>query len=294
MLANFFAILGIIAPVFVIAAIGFFWSQQNLPYNGEFISRFVMNIACPCLIVATLSTVTIASNDVWQLSIITLTGLMLYMLVYAVVAYFSPHDWRGLFNTVVFANTGNMGVPIAYFAFGDQGLAMALVVFMVTSLLHFSVGVSLPSGAHPLKTLAKAPVFYAAMVAFGLLLSPVKLPQAVFNSIDLIGDTAIPLMLLSLGVSLHSLKLSLFKRSLAYALLRLLLGFAVGWLLSEWFALQGTLRGVVIIQSAMPSAVFNYLIASRYQREEATVAGVVVLSTILSFASLPFLLWYLL
>lgn len=294
MLATFLAIIGIISPVFIIAAIGFFWSQQKLPYNGEFISRFVMNIASPCLIVATLSTVEIASNDVWQLSIITLTGLVLYMLVYAIVAYFSPHDWRGLFNTVVFANTGNMGVPIAYFAFGDKGLAMALVVFMVTSLLHFSIGVSLPSGGHLLKTLAKAPVFYAAIMAFALLLLPVHLPELVFNSIDLIGDTAIPLMLLSLGVSLHSLKLSLFKRSLAYALLRLLLGFAVGVLLSEWFALEGTLRGVVIIQSAMPSAVFNYLIASRYQREEATVAGVVVLSTILSFASLPFLLWYLL
>jgi predicted permease len=274
--------------------VGYFWSLKGLPYNGEFVSKFVMNIAAPCLILATMVKATISSAALWQMTAITISGLAFFALIQVSLIKALNANVRSYFNPLVFANTGNMGVPICLFAFGEQALALSLVVFMVTSLFHFSVGVSMVGGAHPVTTLLKAPVFYAAIASFSLLLTNTHLPVSLFNSIALIGDSAIPLMLLSLGVSLHSIKLNSIAKPIVFAVLRLAVGFAVGLLLCYLFKLEGMMRGIVLIQSTMPAAVFNYLLASSYKREPEQVAAVVVLSTLLSFITLPFLLWYVL
>jgi hypothetical protein len=97
-------------------------------------------------------------------------------------------------------------------------------------------------------------------------------------------------MLLALGVSLQRLQLGRLKVSLVVALLRLGVGFAGGLLVATLFQLEGAARGVLIIQSAMPAAVFNYLFAQVHGRDPAAVAGVVVLSTFIGFLLLPLVL----
>ena len=110
----------------------------------------------------------------------------------------------------------------------------------------------------------------------------------------MIGDISIPLMLIALGVSLAGINRKYAIKALGLGALRLMIGFAVGWLVSELLGLTGTLRGVLIIQSTMPVAVFNYLLAIRYHKSPEEVAGAVVISTLLSFATLPGLLWFVL
>lgn len=287
-------IFSIIAPVFFTAAVGFLWSSFNFPYNGEFVSRFVMNVSAPCLILATMVKADITHEQLWQMTAITISGLFVLFVVQTLFIKAFKADVRSFFNSLVFANTGNMGVPICLFAFGEKALALSLVVFMITSMFHFSVGVSVVGGHNPLKTLLKAPVFYAAIASFALLLTNTGLPKSVFNTLSLIGDAAIPLMLISLGVSLYSIKLNALGKPLIFAVLRLLVGFIVGLTLCFLFQLEGMIRGIVLIQSAMPAAVFNYLLASTYNRNPDQVAAVVVLSTLLSFMTLPILLWYVL
>ena len=74
--------------------------------------------------------------------------------------------------------------------------------------------------------------------------------------------------------------------------LRLGLGFAVGLAVATAMGLEGTVRGVVIFESAMPVAVFNYLWAVRYNTAPEVVAGLVLASTALSFVTLPLLLLF--
>ena len=285
-------IIAVIAPIFFTASIGFLWSYFQQPYNAQFVSKLVMNIGCPCLILSTITQADIPLDSFKQVSLITASALLISAVVFRGVIYALGDDYRTYMSSLTFANTGNMGVPICLFAFGQDALALSLTLFMVTSLFHFTFGVSWASGAHPLKTLLKTPVFYAAIVAAAMVLLEYKLPIALFNMLSLVGDMAIPLMLFSLGISLHSLKISDLGRSGVYAVARLLIGFSVGLLVCEWFELEGLMRGVILIQSAMPSAVFNYLIAVTYQREAEKVAAVVVLSTALSFITLPALLWF--
>jgi predicted permease len=119
-------------------------------------------------------------------------------------------------------------------------------------------------------------------------------PEWVNNATRLLGGITIPLLLITLGFSLARLKVANLGTSLFLALVRLAIGLAVGHAVVEILGLEGIARGVVILQAAMPNAVFNYLFAKQYDAEPEGVAGMVVVSTLLTFATLPLLLWYLL
>ena len=252
-----------------------------------------MNAGAPCLILAAFLKADVAIAEFSRIALVTAAGLILLLAINTLIVKLRGDDLRTWISPLSFANTGNMGAPICLFAFGEDALALALMVFMITSIFHFSIGLAITGNAHPVKVLIKSPVLYAAILGFALKFSDTHMPVFLFNSIELFGGLAIPLMLFSLGTSLHSLKINGLKNSLFYAVLRLLVGFSIGLLLCQLFALEGILRGIVLIQAAMPSAVFNVLIASNYDRNPDKVAAVVVLSTLLSFLTLPLLLWWI-
>jgi hypothetical protein len=135
---------------------------------------------------------------------------------------------------------------------------------------------------------------WAALIAVTLLWLGVTPPKWVVDTTGLLGGMAIPLQLIALGCSLGQLRIASLPRGLALSLLRLGLGLAIGLAIAEAFALDGLVRSVVILQSAMPVAVSNYLFAVIYKREPAEVAGMVLLSTAIAFVTLPLLLLYLL
>ncbi|MEX2409187.1 MAG: AEC family transporter, partial [Rhodovibrionaceae bacterium] len=176
----------------------------------------------------------------------------------------------------------------------DPGLTFAIVIFMVTAIGNFTIGASLARGSARLSELARMPVLYAVPAGLALVIWDLHLPQWLGNTVELLGGLTIPLMLLALGVSLSRLTMASFTRSFGLSFVRLAGGFAVGVLVAWIFGLEGVARGVVILQATMPTAVFNYLFAERYGRAPSEVAGMVLSSTLLSFATLPLLLWYLL
>jgi hypothetical protein len=283
----------VIAPILFISLLGYVWSFYKLRYDAQFIAKIVMDVASPCLILSTMLKASLDTQEIWLMTAVTVSGLVLLFLFNFILIKLTRVSWRTFMSPLTFANTGNMGIPISLFAFGEHALALSLVIFMVTSLFHFSVGVSIVGSKHPLHTLLTSPVFYATVLSFFFVLTGTTVPVSVFNTLKLLGDMAIPLMIFSLGVSLHSLKAKSFKRSLFFGVMRLVIGFCVGLLLCEIFNLEGIVRGVVMIQACMPSAVFNYLLALNFNRDKEEVAGVVVCSTVLSFITLPLLLWFL-
>jgi predicted permease len=137
----------------------------------------------------------------------------------------------------------------------------------------------------------RMPIIWAIFAALLLLWTGWSLPPIVQRSLGLLGGITVPLMLMSLGYSLASLKITSWKRSMIFALARLIGGFAIGWGVAWLLGLDGLARGVIVIQSSMPPAVLNYLWAARYNNEPEEVAGVVVLSTFISLAFLPVFLW---
>jgi len=172
-------ILAIIAPVFICAALGVVWARSGQAFENEFITRLVMWVGAPCLIVGTLGKVDVSLALLADIALAVIVLLLLTAALAIMLCRMQGLPWRNYLPSLVFPNTGNMGLPLALFAFGEQGLT-------------------------------------------------------------------------------------------------------------------GVLRGVLIIQSTMPVAVFNYLLAIRYRKSPEEVAGAVMVSTLLSFATLPALLWFVL
>ena len=118
----------------------------------------------------------------------------------------------------------------------------------------------------------------------------IEVPPWLANTTRLIGGLTIPLMLLTLGVTLAGLRVTALWRTIALSILRLTMGFSVGYGLATALGFEGVARGVLIVECAMPVAVFNFLFAQRYDRTPSEVAGMVLISTVMAFAMLPLVL----
>lgn len=287
-------IFSIIAPVLVCAAIGFVWARSGRPYDTALVTTLVTNIGTPCLVFATLATVDTGLAAYGEMAIAGLVTVLIFGAVGWVALKAAGLSQRAYLASQMFANVGNMGLPLCLLAFGETGLAFAIAYLAVNVVLLFTIGVALPSGATRPGHLLKLPIIYAVTASLAAIAIEVPVPRWITNTTDILGNLTIPLMLITLGVSLADMKIDSLKRSLWLSVLRLVMGFAVGWATAEVMGFDGVARGVLIIQCAMPIAVFNYLFAARYDREPAEVAGTVVISTVLSFLSLPALLWFVL
>ena len=284
----------IVAPIFIAAAVGYAWARSGRDYDGIFVRRVVMNIGTPCLIVSTIGRAEVATPVLLGIALACWLVVALTIVVFGLLLRLGGLDRRVFLPPLVFANVGNMGLPLALFAFGQEGLALALGFFVANTMAHFTVGIFLTAGRVSLGEMLRTPILHAAFIALFVQLSGVVFPAWLDNTLDLIGGITIPLMLITLGVSLASIQVATLARTTVLALLRLGGGVLAGWLVAWVLGLEGVARAVVILQSAMPAAVFNYLLAQQYGRSPADVAGLVVVSTLLSFLTLPLLLWWLL
>ena len=287
----FTQLFSIIFPVFICALIGFLWAKAKRPFDTNTVGQLVMNIGAPALVISTLSKAQLDVAVFWHMAWLTLVIIACTLVLGLIAVRLWRLELRTYLPSVVFVNTGNLGLPLCFFAFGEQGLAYGIAFFMVMSVLHFSLGLALVSGEGVFKTMVSNPIVHSVWIAVLLLITQWQLPQSVMNTIDLLGQFAIPLMLIALGVSLASLVVEDLFTSLKFSVLRIFGGCAIAWAVCEIFAVEGTMRGVLILQSTMPVAVFNYLIAERYQRSPKAVAGIVVVSTLLAFMVLPLVLW---
>ena len=286
-------LIAILAPIIICIGVGFVWGKSGSEFPADFISRIVMNIGTPCLIVSVMAKVHVDASTMGDVALATayimtamglIAWLWLHLLKLPIATYLPP---------LIFPNNGNMGLPLCLFAFGQTGLALAIGSFMVMLVATFTIGLLLVSEGSWLKRLGsvlKQPVIYAMLIAVGLLLSHTELPRWAANTVDLLGGIAIPLMTIALGVSLATLKIQFLSRSIAFSLARVLGGLLLGYIVCLFMGLTGVSRSVVLLQAAMPIAVLNYLLALRYNRQPEEVAAMVLVSTLIAFAGLPFLL----
>lgn len=289
-----YQLFSIVSPIVFCALIGFILAKRQPNFDVQQIGNLVLNIGAPCLIVASLSKVEIELVQFKQQAIV----VMLLLTITAIVTYLccriSNSDWRGYVPSVTFANTGNMGLSLCFFAFGEQGLALGASFFVVTCIAHFSLGVIWFGGQGSAMALVKTPMLWAALIAIAMQMTDTFMPKWLDNTVSLLGQFAIPLMLLSLGVSLARIKVNALLKPLFFASLRVFGGFAIAWGLCGWFNITGVERGVILLQATTASAVFNYVLAEKYNRIAHEVAALVVVSTLMSFAFIPVVLFILL
>jgi predicted permease len=284
-----FEILAIMVPVVLIAGLGVVWTQRGKDFDTTLITNLVYYFGAPALVFSTLSVIEFDAA-LGNFALAAIASFVGFAVLGAPILLALKMPVRTYLSTLMFPNMGNMGLPICLFAFGDAGLVLAVIYFSVAAVAHYTIGVWLLSGERTPTRLFKTPLVYAAGAALifqGLGATP---PGWLANTSSLLGGMTIPLLLLTLGVSLATTKVVHLVRGSGIAVLRLSIGFAVGLAISAAFGFTGVERGVVILECTMPVAVFSYLLASRFDRAPEDVAGAIAVSTGLSVITLPLIL----
>ena len=166
---------------------------------------------------------------------------------------------------------------------------MAGAISSLIILFHFTVGVFLASKKFNFEIILKSPAFYSVLVSVLILYFQIPVPNFIVNTTMLLTYATIFLILMSLGIALTRLKVFSFNKALISSIARVILGPVVGLTLIYLFNLNGIAAGVLLIQCSMPSAILNYLVGSMYSPKTVidSIASTIVVSTILSFITIP-------
>lgn len=280
-------VLEIVAPVFILAAIGFIWVKLGFEYRIEFITRLAMTLSVPALIFTALMKTEIDPAALTALSLAALVGYAALTVVFFLIVKLAKLNIRTFLAPLIFGNTGNLGLPLALFAFGDTGLGYAVVVFAVMAILSFTFGIYLVAGGANLKTIAKEPLVFATVLGAVFLAMGWETPTFLTNALDLVGQIAIPVMLITLGVAMARLHPQGLGRALILAIVKVAVSVGIGWVTAQAFDLDPVAMAVLTVQLATPVAVTSYMLAEKYGADSDSVAGLVVVSTVLSVIALP-------
>lgn len=280
----------IVAPVFLLAALGFAWVKLGYEYRLDFVTKLAMTLGVPCLIFVTLMQADIEKDALTAIAAATLAAYGFVIIVFFVISLVFKLDIQTFLAPLSFGNTGNLGLPLALFAFGELGLGYAVVVFAVMAIISFTFGIWLVSGGgNPLPSL-KEPLVGASIAGGFFLWMGWETPTFITNTLSLIGQLGIPLMLITLGVALARLSPSGIGRMVWLSGLKVAICVAVAWPIGVLFELDDVAFAVLVLQVATPVAVTSYLLAEKYGADSDSVAGLVVVSTLMSVGYLPLIL----
>ena len=283
----------IIFPIFAIVLLGYAYARRFGPDMAS-ANRLNLEIFTPALIFSVLSGEGFELARYAELALAAALVVLGSGLVAWPFARLFGYRRDVFLPPMMFNNSGNMGLPLALFAFGESALPAAMILFLVENTLHFTVGNAMLTGhVNPLK-LIRMPMLLATLAGLAVAVLQVQVPGPLHQAIDLLGQIAIPLMLFALGVRMTAVDLSDWRIGLAGDVLCPLSGLLIAWLALLLIELPQLQTAQLIVFAALPPAVLNFMLAERYDIEPHRVAAVVLLGNLASLAVLPVVLLYVL
>ena len=285
----------VLFPVFFVVGIGYYLGKKNPKIDTTFITTFAANIGSPAMIIYSLNAEFISFEVFKSYFWYYLIAILCFFIVGVSLLYLlKVKDIIRELPPLLMPNTGNLGLPLSLFAYGQSGLGVAGAISALIILFHFTVGVFLADRKFNFDVIIKSPPFYAIIISVILLYYNIKLPTFVENTSSLLTYATIFLILMSLGIALTRLKVFSFNKALVCSVGRVILGPIIGFGVIKIFNLNGFAAGVLLIQCSMPSAVLNYLVASIYspKRIVDSVASTIVVSTLMSFITIPIVVFF--
>ncbi len=281
-----FRLLAIIFPIFGIVAAGYVYGRKHKPEMAV-ANRLNMDVFVPALVFAAMAG---KSFDLTAYAPLALGGFIVLaacgLLAWPISRLIGIQP-KTLVPPMLFNNSGNIGLPLAVLAWGENALSAAVILFMVENTLHFSFGARLLDPHARLLTLWRVPVVAAAIA--GLLVAIFKLPiwQPLVIAIKMLGDVSVPLLLFSLGVRMTDVSFRDWKVPVGAAVLRPLAGMAIAYGVIRLLGLQGRDAAMLLVFGALPPAVLNFLFAERYKQEPQRVASIVLIGNLAALVFLP-------
>ncbi len=291
-----------VLPVGLIILIGFIVGR-TLTLQRSTLSQLTLYTLSPALIVDSLYRTELSVTSSGKLIVgFTLISSVIYSLVWLVSRLTSLDSVfsRTITAIVLFPNTGNMGLPVATFALGTAGLDRAIVYMLGSSVLMFCLGPAIIQGKgiiSGLKLTLRLPLFWAIILGLSLRILAIKLPWGLDRGIQQLGAAAIPVDLILLGMQLAATRFQLGIREIltampmaSAAMARLAIAPIIAYIIGRCLQLETLDLQILVLQSAMPTAVSSLVLVSEFGGDQNLVARAIVTSTLLSFITLPILL----
>ena len=286
-------LIDVLFPVFFIIGIGYYIGKKDPKFNTQFITNLAGTIGTPAMIFYTITTTGVTLEIFIEYFIYAVVILGAFAAVGFFFLIFLKKDPITELPPLFLPNTGNMGIPICLFAYGTAGLGVASAIASVIILFHFTIGILLASKKFSLTILIKNGPIYGIIAAVLFLYFDWDVPGYLENTTFLLTYTTIFLVLMALGVALTRLKVVSWTHAAILGAVRVILGPIIGFALINFLGLTGFMAGVLLIQSAMPSAVLTYLVGSMYSSKRAVdnIASIIVSSTLMSFITIPIVVY---
>lgn len=279
-------IVSILFPLFAITALGYFVALRMKP-DLSHANRLNLEVFVPALVFGAMASKDFRIGDYLPLLLAGFGVIVASGLIGWVVARSSGIAPRTLVPPMMFNNCGNLGLPLAVLAFGEAALAPAVVLFVVSNLLHFSFGAWLLDSRSSWHKAWQSPSVLATCAGLAVGLAGIEVWPPLLTAIKMVGDISIPLMLFALGVRLADSRIDAVGFGLFGALLRPLTGMTAAWALLQLIGLPPREQALLLVFGALPPAVLNYMFAERYGQEPDKVASMVLIGNLAAVVFLP-------
>ena len=289
--------LNAVLPTFILIGLGAAADRLFPKISIKTLSWLSVYLLIPALIINALAETDIALGGAALLTL----AYLIYLLLSGLVAYAGSKSLtaiqrRGVIVTTMFGNTGNMGLPITLFAYGEAGLERAVILLVVSLALMFSLGPNMLSGESGslegrfLATL-KLPPIWATLIGIGLNATGVGLTTSLERSISLLSGATIPILLISLGIQMHrSWTWEFGKAAVRTTVARLVAGPFVAYGAAKLVGLAQLDTQVLVLSAAMPAAVTMFVIAVEVKGDFLGVGRSVMLTTLGSLLAITLVL----
>lgn len=279
-------IVSILFPLFAITALGYFVGRRMKP-DLSHANKLNMDVFVPALVFGALVGKDFRLGEYLPLLFATVVIIVGSGLAGWAVARAAGIATKTLVPPMMFNNCGNLGLPLAVLAFGESALAPAVVMFVVSNVIHFSYGAWLLDHQTKLTTVWRSPSILATVAGLAVGFLGIEVWPPLLMSIEMVGDISIPLMLFALGVRLADSRISAVGFGVFGAVLRPVVGMALAWGLLQVLELPPREQALVLVFGALPSAVLNYMFAERYDQEPDKVASMVLIGNLAAVVFLP-------
>jgi predicted permease len=290
---ELFKSLSPVIPVFFLIAAGFafaHWKKISLTS----VTEIIVYLGTPSLVFSSLVSRPLFVGDI----VVLFAGILLIFSGVGILIglYFSFFRFssRGFIMPALFMNAGNMGIPLALFAFGEAGMQRATLMFVMLTFLQYSLGIYILNGRGNWIEMFRLPLIYAAAAGLACNLAQIRIPELLLQPIVMLGQATIPIMLISLGYRLYQVQSLRWGHALGGVLLRVLGGFAVANIAVHLIDAEGVNRQVLLLYGALPAAVVNFVFTEKYRQDPGLAASIVVLSTLIFVLVIPIVLWLIL
>lgn len=286
LLAVAVRIIAILAPIVLIVLAGFWYGRKHDP-EMSVVNRINMDVFVPSLILGAM-----AGENFEAIEYVGLAAAagVIVLLSGAAARLASPVlgvDWRTFVPPMMFNNSANIGIPLAVLAWGEAALPAAIVLYSVSNVLHFSLGIRMLDQTASLSTLWRTPTLLA--IAAGLVVSvlEIRLWTPLVDALQMLGNVAVPLLLFALGVRMKQAQFRGIRTPLIGAFIKPVLGAMLAWILAGVFSLSERDSAMLIVFGALPPAVMNFLFAERYHQDPQLVATLVLIGNLAAVLVLP-------